>query len=397
MKNFYYLIRFNKRNENNYQININLEYHNYLIPVFNRTFTDDKKASIFKQIYNYFHQTHIKMTKNEAELLYNLFKHDGLILPNPYELSELEPGFRLTRGLTPKEILFLIYINDKPVKRKIAKYWEDEYHLDTEHTIKHLLFLGYLTKDDFRYNLEKATKREICTLLEKYQLPTTGNKKELINLVKTHIPIEVQKEHFSGLYYHQTIKGEQIVLLHQCLNDFHKSYYRYAHNLRIEEFYLLSKRYKDLDAKDVCKMLIDSKSEEVKEGFTWEFAEDEEKEIQDDFVEIINRNYNDDHESKIEVSDALFLNIINKEDKEKEDIKEVEDKENDAVFYQIINKKINVEENIEDIVEDVDEEIEEEKEVDKPNILSPFIKSFVYSSLLIIVVVYIIIEYMVGR
>ena len=85
------------------------------------------------------------MTKNEAELLYNLFKHDGLMLPNPYEFSELEPGFRLAKGLTPKEILFLMYIDAKSVKRKIAKYWEEDYHLDTEYTIT-FTFLRLLNK-----------------------------------------------------------------------------------------------------------------------------------------------------------------------------------------------------------------------------------------------------------
>lgn len=405
MSGFYYIVKFEKRDEY-YHLNINLEYQNYLIPIFYRSFKNDKneKSKIFKQIFNYFNQTHIKMTKNESQLLYNVFKHNDFILPNPQNFTELSSTFRMAKGLTPKEILFLIYINNKSVKSKIARYWETEYDLDVEYTIKHLIYLNYLTTENYRYNLERATKRELNVILEEYNLPITGKKSELVQLIKKHVPIDKQKEYFSGLYYTQTIKGEQIVLNHNCLNEFHKSYYRYAHQLKIEEFYLLSKRYKDLDAKDVCKMMVDSKSDETKTNFSWEVFEDAVKKPEvKEFEEIINKSNNKDLESEQKtISDDLFFSIINKTEKKIENNKELD------MFYRIINKvpestNIEVINDNQEIVEEV-EEIEEVKEVEevvlvkkkrRPKLLFTFVKSFIYSSVLCIIVIYIIFQYII--
>jgi len=399
MKKFLYIIRFYKRNDK-YHININLDYRNYLIPVFYRSFICDKKenSKIFNQIYNYFNQTHIKMTKTESHLLYNVFKHDDLILPNPSSYAELNANFRMTKGLTTKEILFLIYINKKSVSGKIAKYWQEQYNLDAEYTIKHLIYLNYLTTDDFRANLERATKKELSEILKEYNISTNGKKSELVKLVKENVPIDKQKEYFSGLYYIQTIKGEQIALNYQCLNDFHKSYYRYAHQLKIEEFYLLSKLYKDLEAKDVCKMMIDSKNSETNTNFDWGKTTNNvgnEKEEVKEFEEIVNKNVKSVSSVKSDISDDLFFSIINKKEKK-------EPNESNDLFYQIINKNFN-----KTTKEVINEKFQKETiEVDIPTpenkcnhdhkLLFTFIKSLVYSSILCVITIYIIFQYIIA-
>lgn len=402
MSLFYYIVSFKEQNDK-FHIRINLEYANYLVSVFERKFSVMEKKRIFTQIFNYFSFTNIKMTKNELVLLYNTFKHDDFILPDLTSFLELTEDFRFSKGLTPKEMLFLMYISGKSKDARIAKYWEDEYQLDVDYTINRLIFLDYLTCSDFRYNLVKATKKELTKLLDQYNLSSNGSKAQLVQKIRREIPVDVQKDYFNGLYYNQTIKGEQIVLTCQHLNDFHKSYYRYANQLRIEEFYLLSKRFKDLDAKEVCKMMLDDNNKAAS-SFDW----DKLLEIQDDkklkdFSQIIEKHETSTQEVETKmVTDADFLNVVNKD--------AVQDKDVGDVFFQVVNKFAMKEK--EDIKEqDVEgeketdltkldaDEIKNESytehyyEIEKPQNNFLFFKGFIYSSLVCILIVYIIYQF----
>jgi len=345
---FFYTITFLKK-EKNYHLNINLAYENYLVPVFNRTFFDNKKEikKLYDQIIEYFNHTNIKMTKNDLVLFYNTFKAYDLFLPKPYEVRELDLDMNLNSGLTPKEMLFLMYIDHKGIHARKAKYWVAEYHLDIDYTIQHLIELDYLKTDDYLFNLSKATKNELCEVLDKNNISYSGNKPDILKVVKRSFNDETLKSYFTDLYYKLTIKGEEIATINQSLNDFHKSYYRYANQLKIEEFYLIKKRFKDLDAKDVCKMMVDKKNDESLSDFDWDkFFEEEvksKKEIKD-FDDVIQKYTTINKVETKSVSDEEFLNVVYKGNTDK--LNKIE-----TLIEPKVNKFIYEEEKIETPIE----------------------------------------------
>ncbi|QVK17177.1 hypothetical protein KHQ81_09780 [Mycoplasmatota bacterium] len=359
MNEFFYNISFLKKYDL-FKININLTYENYLVPVFNRTFNNNKVAlkNIYDQIIEYFNHTNIKMTKNDLKLFYNAFKDFNIKLPNPNKINLLDIDFHPSNGLSPKEILFLMYINHKGIHSKKAKYWENEYHLDIDNTIESLIQLGYITTSDYLFNLSKATKKELCAPLDQKNISYSGNKPDILKKVKNSFTETEIKKFFTGLYYKQTIKGEEISNSNQYLTDFHKSYYRYANQLKIEEFYILNKRFKDLDAKDVCKMMVEKKNDEIISDFDWDkFLKEEVKNDNkiNNFTEVINKYTINTKAKSQEISEKDFFDVIFKgNNKDMNIIKQAEEKktyvkqyvkkdldEAEEAFFKIVNKERN--------------------------------------------------------
>ncbi len=414
MMEFYYKISF-KKFEDMFIININLEYENYTVPIFYRTFSANKEdiIHIYDQINEYFELTNIKMTKNDIKLFYNTFRHSDLTLPIPHKVIILDEDYHLSVGLTPKEMFFLMYINNKSTSAKKAKYWVEEYHLDVEYTINNLIRSGYLTCDDYLFNLNKATKKDLCDFLEAHKLTCSGNKPEIISYIKESVSEQELRKVFSGLYYKQTVKGAQIALSSENLNDFHKSYYRYAKKLKIEEFYILSKRYKDIEAKDVCKMLVDNKTDVITTDFDWEKFINEISGKNDNkaFVDII-KKYDTVTSSKQEAINVIeekevikeedqFINIINKYSAEEKLEKEVV---SEADFYKVVfkNRLEKEEEKREkalEITEHLDITTDDNLDEEEPVIIKGknpalvFIQCFIGSSILSIAILYIIYQY----
>lgn len=343
MNDFFYNISFFKEDDL-LQLNIDLTYDDYLVPVFNRAFYNNKREikQIHDQIFEYFNHTNLKMTKNDVDLFYNAFKDFDIKLPNPFAITILDIDFHSTSGLSPKEMLFLMYIDHKGIDAKKAKYWVNEYHLDINYTIDKLIQLDYITTDDYLFNLSKATKKELCAPLDQNNISYGGNKPDILKIVKNSFTKAELKNYFTGLYYKQTIKGEEISISNQYLNDFHKSYYRYANQLKIEEFYILNKRFKDLDAKDVCKMMVEKKKDKTPTDFDWDkFFEDEvknEDEIKD-FAEVVKKYTINKKDESQEVTEKDFFDVVFKGKSEEDNVIKQEEKNADVV--QMIKKDLS--------------------------------------------------------
>ncbi len=339
MTEFYYLISFYIEDEH-LRLNIELEAENMLIPVFmqsyNQHIIDNKEIinGIFMQISDYFSNTSIKMTKSDFILFYNTFKTHELTLPNVASINIIKSRTFSTSMLTPKEILFLLYIDGKSVDAKKARYWLEEYNLDIDYTISYLMELNYITTNDYLFNVSKATKKELAIVLDRHQINYSGNKKDVYKKVMESFSNEELELCFSGLYYRLTNKGNEITKNHLCLNEFHKSYYRYANGLRIEEFFILNRKFINLDAKDVCKMMVDSKNNEPINDFDWDKFYNSENKVEVDFVDIISKYPNNTVVQANEVTDEEFLHVVNKTEKEEKINQHVFDEE----FLNIINR-----------------------------------------------------------
>lgn len=421
MVEFNYIISFNIEDEH-LRLSIELEAENKLIPVFmqsyNQHIIDNKEliTGIFMQISDYFSNTSIKMTKSDFILFYNTFKTHDLKLPKVASINIIKTREFSTNILTPKEILFLLYIDGKGVDARKARYWVEEYNLDINYTVSNLMELGFITTSDYLFNVKKATKKELTNVLDNYHIAYSGNKKDVLKKVMESFSNEELETYFDGLYYKLTNKGDEITKHHLCLNEFHKSYYRYANGLRIEEFFILSKKFINLDAKDVCKVMVDSKNNKPISDFDWDKFYKEESKVEEDFIDIVSKYPNSTVVEVEEVSDVEFLNIVNKsENHEKEDeVEQVFDEE----FLNIVFKPKNQE--IEDKIE-VNQTLEiDEKEITndlqvleygknvvdiRPQINRPFLtynykiffKRFAYSSVLIIIIIYTLYNFVLNR
>ncbi len=426
MEEFNYFLSFT-RIDNKCHLMINLKYDKDVIPVFNRIFDDNMEINkIYDQIFEYLNHTIINATKNELVLFYNAFRNTQFNF-NPAKVNLINTMVNAPLELTPKEMLFLMYIHSKGRDSKKAKYWVLEYHLDIDEAIDTLINLNYLTTHDYYFNMKKSTKKELIQILDDHHISYSGNKPEILDIVKNSFNEEELDSLFKGMYFKQTIKGDQIAKNYQDLNDFHKSYYRYANQLKIEEYFLLKKHNKDLEAKDVCKIMVDKKNEEITSDFDWnKFFEEEVKTNKEiiDFAEVIKKYTT--HETRVETKDVSnedFLNVVfNQKIEKKEVLKTVDVVDNDEEFFKILkignSKKMDFKEekiSNEDFFNVINsnkkpELIKEEhthikfldppkiEEVDAKTIShgNMFFKYFIYSSVLSPLIVYILYKYIFG-
>jgi len=99
------------------------------------------------------------MTKNDFDLFYNTLIELDISLPNIESISIIDERVNLY-NLSPKEIFYAMYIDGKALNGKIAKYWDHDYHLDTNYTISKLIEDKYITTQDYQYNIQKSTKND---------------------------------------------------------------------------------------------------------------------------------------------------------------------------------------------------------------------------------------------
>jgi len=125
--------------------------------------------------------------------------------------------------LSPYEILFLDYINDKSIKDpNIAGDWTHEYNLDYQAVIEKLFNLGYLQEADYKYNMTKCKLSELKDYLKVKGLKVTGKKEELITRIINESPEEESIAYFNNSLFQCTDKAIEILTNNQHIMYSHR-------------------------------------------------------------------------------------------------------------------------------------------------------------------------------
>jgi hypothetical protein len=330
MFEFIYHIRF-YIHLNLFNIRIYASLEDYVTPVFISSYDDavltNKEEFIFvyHEIKNYFEQKYIQISKEDLRLFYYTLSQFNMPLPTMQKIlvKDIDSQLIQLKTLTPKEFLFLMYIDGKSVNGKKAQYWFDEYQVDVEFLTQTLESRGYLTTQDYLYNLEHSTRIEIEDVLIQNKCPVTGSRIELINRLKDELTDATLEQAFNGLYIALTPKGIQEVQNLAILSEFHKSHYRLSKHLSIDEFYLLHKLKPHYITEDLCKILIVNQNADQLKFFEWQdvFHEPKQKAyspfvIEDDFESILSKYeeepLGEDEVETLEIKLVEGVNQINK-------------------------------------------------------------------------------------
>lgn len=278
MFKFKYYIYFDQENRD-LIINILLRLEDDTLSVYYRRYDEAilKKKEYFQIAYNefkeYLQNTHIVMKKEHLLFLnQQLVKHE-LEYPKVYSVTVEDFKFNpddYVNELTSKEILFLMFINGKRVNDQRIESWEKEYHLNVAYLTQSLLDAGYITKNDYRRNMQKAKRSQLREVMDTYGLDGIGDNEELIKIITENLTEEQLASHFSGTHYFLTSKGERVVANNRKLDDFSRSYYRHVENMRLEEFHLLSLKRPNYNFQAICRLLIQNNESSQKEYVDWE-------------------------------------------------------------------------------------------------------------------------------
>lgn len=114
-------------------------------------------------------------------------------------------------NLTPNEIIFLKFMNNKSLNISFSPRWEFQYELKPRIELAKLLKLEYLTHSSWYDNVKNATMKELKEVLKTENLKTSGNKQELIETVFGNIDADLLEKTFNKGKYILTDKGKQII------------------------------------------------------------------------------------------------------------------------------------------------------------------------------------------
>lgn len=324
MFDFTYHMKF-KVLDNKLNISLFLSLEDYFTPVYSRAVDKDvfndkiKFQKIYREIQEYLENSNLIINTEELKLLYQTLTDFNIPLPalltvtlDQYD-SFLDDYEYL---LTPKEIVFLIFANELAINDKRFANWEKENHLDVEYHLDLLIKKGYLTTDDYLKNIRKANRDQLLYAVNKYNLDVRGDNNDLIREIIKQLTDEQLSECFKGSHFALTEKGAKIVRKSTKIDDFHKSYYRYASNLKIEEFHLIAIRKSEYDFIGVCKLIMVNTNKNTPEKtkyFDWNSIF--EKKVEIDNIEIKKDELTSDSEevsSDDMPSDKEFLDLISR-------------------------------------------------------------------------------------
>ena len=160
------------------------------------------------------------------------------------------------KPLSLLEILFLWYINGHSVKNpNIAFYWTSEYHIGSfKDVICSLINMKYLTLSDYKFNMTKCKLTELKVVLQRYNLPISGNKPDLIKRLTDSVSAEQLAEAFNNSYFQITEKGNSIISKYEHIIYYHQ--YRNTLDPRLN-LHSVDSLYKETTRKSVEEFFID--------------------------------------------------------------------------------------------------------------------------------------------
>lgn len=327
MKGIIYVINLSEYDKQKF-INIYLETEQVNIPVIMYAYQNDK--DLFDFCAKFLTNRTLKMTEKDYQTLYDIHNTMGYTF-NPLEIIIDEFNFDFPDGLTARELLLLQYIHGKRVKGQVAQYFFDDYYLDTNLTLKMLVKEGFITTKDYLFNLEYATKPELQKAL-KDELPKKAPKSKYLEVIKQKLSDEQLKFYFSNICYKLTPLGESVLKKCPDIGEFHNSYYRYAFDLSIDEYYYLRLIKPELPTNDLIRLLINAAKERKPSIFTWPTISNEKTEIVEKVEEV---------QEVEEVKEIEKIEVIEevKEEPIKENIEEEKRSGTDELSFEAIIKK----------------------------------------------------------
>ncbi len=314
MYDFTYHMKF-KILGNKLNISLFLSIEDYFTPVYSRVIDKEilSNKNMFRKIYReieeYLENSNLIINTDELKLLHNTLTDFHISLPQLLNVtldqydSFLDDYEHL---LTPKQIIFLIFADELAVNDKRFANWEKENHLDVEYHLDMLVRRGYLTTDNYLKNIRKSNRDQLLNVVNKHRLDARGDNNDLIREISKQLTDEQLCESFKGTHYTLTEKGKKIVKKSTKIDDFHRSYYKYASNLKIEEFHLITIKKSEYDFLGVCKLImVNSNNSVVKEMkyFDWKSLFEKKAELKKDFEEV---------NSKVDTSDEEFLDLVSR-------------------------------------------------------------------------------------
>lgn len=278
MYEFIYHVKFRKINDD-LDVKIFLSLDDLFTPVYIRTYDQtvlnhkEDFLMIYREIEEYLTKKKVVMNRDDLRLFYDTLSSFDIALPNIEKVlnESYDEGLdQYGHMITPKEIIFLINAEGKSLLDKRFKAWEDDNNLSTPYLKEQMLYKGFLTKDNYSFNLLKAKRDLLLEVVANYKLDIRGDNNDLIKGIQRELSEDVIKKHFSGTHFSLTEKGKKIIERSSKLEDFYRSFYRFVNKLPLEEFHLLSLKKSDYDFSGIGRLLMVNSNNEGKESFDWD-------------------------------------------------------------------------------------------------------------------------------
>lgn len=170
--------------------------------------------------------------------------------------------------LSPKEILFLDYINGVSTSNlNIARYWTHEYNLDYQKTLEKLFKCGYLTFSDYKFNMTQCKVDELKNVLKSHGLKVSGKKADLINRLIENLPEDELKELFSESCFMITDAGAAITQKNSHIMYFHRHFNQFG--ISIDEADRYFKLHPGVNQFDIALILLYDRAKKYRESKDW--------------------------------------------------------------------------------------------------------------------------------
>lgn len=171
-------------------------------------------------------------------------------------------------GLSPKEILFLDYINGVSTSNLgIAGYWTHEYNLNYQKTLEKLFKCGYLTFSDYKFNMTQCKVDELKNVLKSHGLKVSGKKADLINRLIENLPEDELKELFSESCFMITDAGATIIEKNSHIMYFHRHINQFGISIDDADRYF--KQHPGVNQYDIALILLYDRARQYRDSRDW--------------------------------------------------------------------------------------------------------------------------------
>lgn len=128
-----------------------------------------------------------------------------------FDPEDIDTSLTDDAPLNSIEKYFLQYLDSREVSNpNIAAYWTYEYNINYKKLITKFILNGYI-EISRTLGLSYLKVVELKEILKRYNLPTTGRKKELVKSITENIPLEELQNIDVEPHYSLTEKGHEII------------------------------------------------------------------------------------------------------------------------------------------------------------------------------------------
>lgn len=194
--------------------------------------------------------------KTETDRKYHIVCQEHEMQISRIAIPRVDKIFKME--LLPKEIIFLWYINRKPVSNPpIAVYWFIDYRIyDYQELISKLFSGGYLFSEKPCRCLSSYSIKSLKCILTDNSLPKSGDKNTLIQRIKANISESQINEYFKGSeFFALTPLGQAMVNDSMPLICFHQNRNKCLGIYRLDQIYSIYKKLPLSTPNDIVDLL----------------------------------------------------------------------------------------------------------------------------------------------